>query len=159
MPRSFSSTVILVVVFALGLSAGIGGMVWAWPGLQAKYFPHKHQPFIQVLQKRVKLTPQQVPQVEAVLSDVSARNHANHLLFRPQYAKICDEYNQVRKQERDAYAPIREQELDKLHAIFTPEQWQTFQSDRAAAQRPPHQPDVCRNLYPATAPAPATPHK
>jgi len=163
MPKRFHSTLILVAVFGLGLAAGVGVMVWAWPGLRARYFPHRHEPIQQYLTRTLKLNPQQVPPLHALIQDIGVRRHQLHLQFVPAYTKVCNDFTAVQRQERDAYAPIRQQELDKLRAILTPAQWQTFQQQRAQASRnqPPRQTDLCRHLAPAANgahPPPSTRH-
>lgn len=122
-------------------------MVWAWPGLRARYFPHHRTTLVEYL-KPLKLTPQQVSQVQAVYKETGQRSHEIYLQFVPQYTKICEDFTATRKQERDAFEPVRQQELSKLQAIMTPAQWQQFQQMRAQSQRgqPQRQPDVCRHL-------------
>lgn len=167
MPRSWQSSAILVVVFGLGLAAGIAGMVWAWPGIRARFHNNTHprETGIQRLQRTLNLTAEQVPQVQAVLKDAIAQRHAVHLTFQPDYARICGEFDQVLKKEHDALVPGSQQELNKLQAILTSAQWQTFQQERAANRRPPR-PDLCRHpappptsgAQPAPAGSPGTPH-
>ncbi|HXE30661.1 MAG TPA: hypothetical protein VN515_02540 [Terriglobales bacterium] len=154
MPKRLHSSLILVAVFVLGIVGGIAGMVWAWPGLHARFFPHHHLTLAQAL-KPVGLTAAQMPQVEAIYRETGDRGHQIHLQFVPEYAHICDEFTQTRKQERDAYAPLRQQELDKLRAVMNDTQWQRYQQMRAQqqARNPPRQPDVCRHLYPQSKPA------
>lgn len=148
MPNRLNSTLILVAVFGFGLAAGICGMVWAWPGLRAHYFPRHRESYTQFLTRTLKLSTQQQSQVQVVLKDTQDRRRALTVEFQPQYAKVCSDFVAIRKQEGDAYAPIRQQELDKLHAVFTDAQWQTFQQGRAqnARNQPPRQTDLCRRL-------------
>jgi len=148
MPKRIHSTMILVAVFGLGIAGGIAGMVWAWPGLRSHLFPHNHESGIEQLQKTLSLDPAQVPQVKAIYEETGERSHSIHLQFVPAYNQICNEYTQTRSQERAAFAPIRQQELDKLHAVLNPEQWAKVQQRRAEAEkdRAQHQPDVCRHM-------------
>lgn len=161
MPKRLHSTLILVVVFGLGLAAGIAGMVWAWPGLRNRLMPHRRQTFVQYLQGSLKLTPAQVPQIQAVINDTWQRGHTVHLQYVPGYTKLCEEFLQLSQQEHASFLPVRQQELTKLRAIMTPDQWQKFQQMRAAAAKrhPPRKPDLCRHLPPLPAkgakPAPA----
>ncbi len=150
---------ILVVVFAFGLAAGVGVMVWAWPGLRAHFFPHHREGFVPYMTRTLKLTPQQVPQLQALAKEITERRHQLHLQFVPAYTKVCNDFTQVQKQERDAYAPIRQQEVDKFHAMLTSAQWQAFQQQRAQASRnrPPRQTDLCRHLAAAPGAAPPPP--
>ncbi len=160
MAKRFHSTLILVVVFGLGLAAGVAGMVWAWPGLRDHLMPHRRQTFVQYLQRTLKLSSTQVPRVEAVLKDAGRRRHQVHVQFVPEYTKICEDFLTVSQKERSIFAPIRQQELGKLQAILTPAQWQTFQTQRAAAAKkyPPRKPDLCRHL-PSLPAQPAAPPK
>jgi hypothetical protein len=163
MPKRIHSTLILVVVFAFGLAAGVAGMVWAWPGLHNRLMPHRRQTFVQFLQHSLNLTPVQLPQVRAVINDTRRRGHAVHEQYVGAYSKICEDFMQVSQREHASFLPVRQQELSKLQAIMTPAQWQKFQRMRAAAEKrhPPRKPDLCRHLPPlpksAAKPSPAHP--
>ncbi len=153
MGKRIHSTLILVVVFGLGLATGVAGMVWAWPGVRDHLMPHHRQTFVQYLQRTLNLSATQVPQVEAVLKDTRQRRHAVHLQFVPQYTTLCESFLTVSQKERAIFAPTLQQELGKLQAILTPAQWQKFQAQRAAAAKkyPPRKPDLCRHLPPLPA--------
>lgn len=142
MPKRLHSSLILAAVFVLGIAGGVAGMVWAWPGLRARYFHRQHQTFIEYMQKTLNLTPAQVPQVQAIFKETSDRRHAIHLQFAPQYYAACEQYMQIRAQERAAFEPVGQQSLDKMKAVLTPAQWETFQK-----QRPPQraQRDTCQH--------------
>ncbi|MGH9394615.1 MAG: hypothetical protein ACRD1E_10630 [Terriglobales bacterium] len=144
---------ILVVVFVLGLGAGIAGMVWAWPGLRAKYFPRHREHFVAMLTSTLKLTQQQVPQVQAVVQDTRERSHQIHLQFVPRYDKVCEDFLQIVHEEHDAFTPLGQQESVKLKAIMTPAQWQKYEAQRPRQPRPP---DFCRHGSP-TPGGPAAP--
>lgn len=145
MSKRLHSSLILAAVFVLGIVGGVAGMVWAWPGLRARYFHHERPPFIEYLQKSLNLTPAQVPRMQAIFKETGDRSHAIHVQFMPQYSNLCEQYVQVRAQEREAYAPVRQEELDKIQAVLNPTQWATFQKQRSAAmqaqsQRQQHDP-------------------
>jgi len=148
MPKRIHTTLILVAVFVLGIAGGISVMVWAWPGLRSEFHRDRRQDFVQYLQKSLHLSASQVPPVRALFKDAGERRHRIHLEFAPAYAKVCEEYMGVRAQERQAFAPVRQQALGKLQAMLTPAQWKAFQQQRAAAekQQANHTPDVCRHL-------------
>jgi hypothetical protein len=154
MPKRFHSTLILVVVFGLGLAAGVAGMVWAWPGVRDRLMPHRRQTFVEYLQHSLQLTPAQVPQIEAVINDTRRRGHTVHMQYVPAYTNICEQFLKVSQQEHTSFLPVRQQELSKLQAIMTPTQWRKFQQMRAAAAKrhPPRKPDLCRHLPPLPAP-------
>lgn len=170
MPRSFHSTLILVVVFVLGLAAGICGMVWAWPGVHNRYMRPRHLTPTQRLTKSLQLTPQQIPQVQSVFNDARTERHQIYLQFYPQYAQACSQFSQVlsdvSKQEHQAYEPIRQKNLGKLQSILTPQQWQEMQAQqrqqaggRGGRSSHPHQ-DMCRRLIgPPPSQAPAGSHQ
>ncbi|MGH9466637.1 MAG: hypothetical protein ACRD1Y_04725 [Terriglobales bacterium] len=134
MPKRFHSSAILVVVFILGLAAGIAGMVWAWPGMHARYFQHPREPYLHHVQTTLRLTPQQVTQVQGVFKDAGQLRHRMHLEFAPQYEKLCEQYMQVRQQERDTYmkSPERRQLLTQLQGIMTTSQWQQWRQMQAS---------------------------
>ncbi|MGH9417178.1 MAG: hypothetical protein ACRD01_11170 [Terriglobales bacterium] len=154
MPRSFHSTLILVIVFAFGLAAGVSGMVWAWPGVHQRYMRPRHQTLIQRLTKSLNLTPTQVPQVQALFNDTRNRRHQIYVQFYPQYSQACGQFNQamsaISHQERQAFEPTRQQENRKLQSLLTPQQWQKYQAALASHQR--QRRDPCR-LPPLTPPA------
>ncbi|MGH9413977.1 MAG: hypothetical protein ACRD0Y_09590 [Terriglobales bacterium] len=129
MPKRLHSSAILVVVFVLGLAAGIAGMVWAWPGVHARYFHPKHQSFSQHMQTTLQLTPQQTAQVRSVFADAGKVRHSIHLQYEPQYRALSEQFCSVYKQERSAYvdSPQRKQLLGKLQSIMTTTQWQGWE--------------------------------
>lgn len=146
MPKRFHSSAILVIVFVLGLAAGIAGMVWAWPGVQARYFSHKRETFVQRLQTTLELTPPQVTQVQGVIEDAGQLRHSIHLKYAPQYHALCEQAYALHQQERDAYlqSPQRKQLLDRLHSIMTASQWQKWQQPSSANTHRPR-PDPCEH--------------
>lgn len=146
MPKRFHSSAILVIVFVLGLAAGIAGMVWAWPGVQARYFSHKRETFVQRLQTTLQLTPPQVTQVQGVIADAGQLRHSIHLKYAPQYHALCEQAYALHQQERDAYlqSPQRKQLLDRLHSIMTASQWQKWQQPSSANTHRPR-PDPCEH--------------
>lgn len=148
MSQRFHSTLILVAVFVLGV-AGASCMIWAWPGMRMHLFPH-HRPTLAQYMKPVGVNATQLAQVEAIFKETGERRHEVHLQFVPQYAKVCDDFTQVRRQERDAYTPVGQQELTKLQAVMTPAQWQKFQQLRSQQHQPSRPPDLCRHLYPGS---------
>ena len=135
MPKRFHSSMILAVVFVLGILGGVAGMVWAWPGIRARYFHHPRPTFTQFLQTSLNLTTAQVPEVQKIYKETGDRSHTIHLQFVPDYTRVCEEYVQIRGKERDAFAPVRQEELDKMHQVLTPTQWATFQKQRTAAMK------------------------
>jgi|GEM_PF-3145326 len=152
MPKRVHSTMILMVVFVLGLGAGIAGMVWAWPGVRTKYFqPPRRERFVPMLTRTLRLTPQQVPQVQSVVDEQRKQVHDIHVQFIPRYNKVCEDFLQIVHDEREVMSPVRQQELDKLKAIMTSSQWDKFESDRAQAAKahPQRPPDACRNGSPS----------
>lgn len=122
-------------------------MVWAWPGLHSRYFPH-HRPSLTEYLKPLNLSPTQLPQVLAVYKDTGQQSHQLHLKFVPEYEKICNDFTATRQQEQDGYEPIRAQALGKLQTIMTADQWQKFQAMRAEQRKNQghSKPDVCRHL-------------
>ncbi|MGH9475557.1 MAG: hypothetical protein ACRD1C_04420 [Terriglobales bacterium] len=152
MPRGLHSTAILVVVFVLGLAAGIAGMVWAWPGVHARYFNHRRE---HRLQSELQLTPQQVSKIQGVFKNAGNLRHQIHVQFQPQYEKLCDQFVATQREERDAYMqlPQRQQLLGKLQSIMTPSQWTKWQQMGSQNGHRPRR-DPCGHLHPL-APAPA----
>ncbi|MGH9519898.1 MAG: hypothetical protein ACRD2D_09615, partial [Terriglobales bacterium] len=122
-------------------------MVWAWPGVHARYFPRHHQTLTGYL-KPLNLTTTQMPEVLAVYKNFDQQRHQIHMGFTPAYEKVCDDFMATSQQERVAYEPIRHQALDQLQKILTTPQWQKFQAMRTAGQKnqPHYTPDVCRHL-------------
>lgn len=147
MAKRWNSTLILVAVFILGLAGGVATMVWAWPGLHSRYFPHHRQTLTEYL-KPLQLTPAQLPQVLAVYKDTGEKSHVLHMKFVPEYEKICSDFTATRAQEQDAYEPLRQEALGKLQALMTADQWTKFQAMRAEQRKnqPHNKPDVCRHL-------------
>ncbi|TAN23469.1 MAG: hypothetical protein EPN33_04800 [Acidobacteria bacterium] len=146
MPKGFHSSAILVIVFVLGLVAGIAGMVWAWPGVQARYFTHKRETYVQHLQTTLQLTPQQVTQVEGVIQDAGQLRHSIHLQYAPQYHAMCEQAYTLHQQERDSYlqSPQRKLLLDRLHRIMTASQWQKWQQP-SSTNNHRARPDPCEH--------------
>lgn len=154
MPRGIHSTAILVVVFVLGLAAGIAGMVWAWPGVHARYFGHKHEPYLQHLQTTLRLTPQQVSEVQGVLKGARDLSHQIHLQYQPQYDSLCEQFVATHNHERDEYlqSPQRQKLLDQLHGIMTSTQWAEWQQMQSQGARRPRK-DPCGHSHNGAPPA------
>ena len=147
MPDRFHSSLLLVAVFVLGLAGGVGVMVWAWPGVR-NHFHHEHQGFMDFLQHSLDLSPEQMPKVREVFNDAHERGSQVHAQFVPAYTRICDEYMDVLGRERAAFAPIRQQEMDRMQSVLTPKQWTDFsaQASKVQREREHYRPDVCRHL-------------
>lgn len=167
MAKRLQSSVILVVVFCLGLAAGVAGMVWAWPGVQARFFRRQRVPPLQRLQRTLSLTPQQLTQMQTVLKGVGDLRHSIHLKYVPEYTRLCEDFAQASQQERDEYtqSPDRQKALDQIHGILTSAQWQIFQNRMMASGKSRvTQPDLCRHLrsttpgQPQSSPPPPRPH-
>ncbi len=148
MAKRLHSSLILMAVFLLGLGGGVAGMIWAWPGLRARYFRPQRPSFVEYLRESLKLTPDQVTQVQAISKETRDRSQALHLQFVPSYNKVCEDFSQIRTQETAAFAPLRQEELDKMHGVLSAAQWETFQAQRTAAMKrqPPDSRDLCRHL-------------
>ena len=130
MSRRWQTSLILVVVFGLGLAAGVAGMVWAWPGVRSRFAPKpQHEPPMVRMQRTLSLTPQQVTQMQTVLKGIGDLRHQIHLKYAPQYDRLCEQSAQVFQQEREEYvqAPERQKALDEIHGILTDPQWKIFQ--------------------------------
>src|SRR6185312_15493328 len=116
MSRRFQTSLILVVVFCLGLAAGVAGMIWAWPGVRSR-FVHKpqHEPPMARMQRTLSLTPQQVTEMSTVLKGVGDLRHQIHLKYAPEYERLCDQSAQTLQRERDEYvqSPERQKALDQ----------------------------------------------
>lgn len=157
MSRRFQTSLILVVVFCLGLAAGVAGMVWAWPGVRAR-FAHKpqHEPPMARMQRTLSLTPQQVTAMQTVLKGIGDLRHQIHLEYTPQYDHLCEQSAQVLQQEREEYvqSPERLKALDQIHGILTDAQWKIFQDRMVESSKSRNQPpDPCHRKPGQTLPA------
>ncbi|MGH9487196.1 MAG: hypothetical protein ACRD04_06345 [Terriglobales bacterium] len=136
MPKGIHSTAIIVIVFVLGLAAGIVGMIYAGPGLHAHFAHPRHR--VDPLQSELHLTPQQINQVHGVFKDAGQVRHQIHLQYQAEYENLCEQYATVRKQEHDSYmqSPDRQKLLNELHGIMTGSQWTEWQ--KLVSQHHPH---------------------
>lgn len=131
------STMILLVVFVLGIAGGIGAAIWAGPALQKRL--HKGPPpLYKQFQTSLNLTPEQTQQVRAIIKDTSDQSQKIRAQFAPLYRQINDEYNNTRQQERDLDTPIRAQGRQRIRALLTPAQ-QAIWDKMIAQQDKDHQ--------------------
>lgn len=162
MSRRFQTSLILVVVFCLGLAAGVGGMIWAWPGVRSR-FVHKpqHEPPMARMQRTLSLTPQQVTEMSTVLKGVGDLRHQIHLKYAPEYERLCDQSAQTLQRERDEYvqSPERQKALDQIHGILSDAQWKIFQDRMVESGKSRQPPDPCHRKQSGQAPSAGAQHR
>lgn len=126
LPPRRHGTIILIVVFLLGLIAGGSGGVWLAPKIRHHF--DRRPPLAERMRKLLDLNAQQTQQFTAIAQEAMHRWQQLHQPYQPQFEKLRDQERALHQQEWQQFAPIREEEDNKIRAILTPAQRARFDS-------------------------------
>ena len=112
----WSAALFALLLFACGVVAGVlGHRYYTATAVSAKSPDDFRHHYVSEMESRLKLTPAQVTQLEAILDDTRAKFHA------------------LREASRPAMLKIREEQIARVKSILTPEQIPAY--DQLVAER------------------------
>lgn len=117
-------TLILIVVFVLGLIAGGGGAFWLVPHLRRD--ARRHLPLPDRLQHLLQLNAQQKRQIGAIIDATRQHWQQTHGQFAPQYQQLRDQEEELRRREMEQFRPFREQADNQIRNVLNPQQRAKF---------------------------------
>lgn len=116
-PPRRHGTLILIVVFVLGLIAG-GGAMYGWaPRLHRP--DHRHRALATRMQKLLGLSDTQTQQFAAIVATLRQHYQQVHAQYEPRFKQLQD-------QESNDLQPYREQADNQIRAILNPPQRAKF---------------------------------